>query len=290
MSVSPPGGILLPIGAAPWTTKQRYVLRGHVTTIGRGRDCDVRLPIRTISRVHAELRWEGKRLVLEHRSTTNATVVNNYPVSNRIELRSGDVIEISDSVAFRVELFGEGEDATTEVQALASRRMQAVLVSDVAGYSRMMEESEADTVDQFNTCLRLFEHEIARADGRVVNVAGDSVLATFGNLAGGLQCAISIQRKTRELNQALLDSRRMWFRMGFNGGEVIIDAVSGLHGDTVNIAARLEQLAPPGEIYVSGSTVDQIHEVEPGILRFVRTEKLKNISRLVQIYQVVVER
>jgi class 3 adenylate cyclase len=288
MTTAPPGGILVPLGNAPWT-KQRYLLRHDKMTLGRGRDCDVHLPIPTVSRLHAELRWQGDRLILEHRSQTNATVVNNFPITTSVELRSGDVVEIADSIAFRVELFDLSDDHTTEAHDLASRRMCAVLVADVAGYARLMERSETRTVAQFRACLEIFERQVSQVGGRLINVAGDGVIATFINVLSGLRCAIGIQRRLRELSADSPEEQRMRFRMGFNAGDVVFDTVSGVHGDAVNLAARLEQMAPPGEIYVSGATVDQVHDFERDLFSFVREEQPKNMSRVIQIYQVALE-
>jgi class 3 adenylate cyclase len=287
MTTAPPGGILVPLGNAPWT-KQRYLLRHDRTTLGRGSDCDIHLPIPAVSRLHAELHWQGDRLILEHRSQTNTTVVNNFPIPTSVELRSGDVVEIADSIAFRVELFNIDDQLTTEPHAFATRRMCAVLVADVASYSRLMERNEASTVAQFRDCLAIFEREVLHVGGRMINVAGDGVVATFTNILSGLRSAIAIQRGFRELSAERPRDEQMRFRMGFTAGDVLFDAASGVHGDAVNLAARLERMAPPGEIYVSGATVDQVHDLERDLLCFVRQEQPKNLSRMIQIYQVVI--
>lgn len=288
MTTAPPGGILIPLGNGPWT-KQRYLLRHDRMTLGRGRDCDIHLPIPTVSRLHAELRWQGDRLILEHRSQTNATVVNNYPITTFVELNSGDVVEIADSVAFRVELFEFGGQHTTEANYLASRRMCAVLVADVAGFVRLMESSETRTVAQFRACLEIFEREFLQAGGRLIDLAGDCVIAAFVSILSGLRCAIAIQRRLQVLNADIPEDQRMRFRMGFNAGDVVFNAASGISGDAINLAARLEQMAPPGAIYVSGATVDQVHELERELFRFVRQEQPKNMSRFVQVYQVALD-
>ena len=288
MTTAPPGGILVPLGNAPWT-KQRYLLRHDRMTLGRGSDCDIHLPIPAVSRLHAELQWQGERLILNHRSQTNTTVVNNFPITTSVELRSGDVVEIADSIAFRVELFNVDDELTTEPHAFATRRMCAVLVADVAGYSRLMERNEARTVAQFRGCLEIFERQLVEVGGRMTNVAGDGVVATFANVLSGLRSAIAIQRRFRELNADSPADEQIRFRMGFTAGDVVFDAASGVHGDAVNLAARLERMAPPGEIYVSGATVDQVHDFERDLFCFVRQEQPKNLSRVIQIYQVALD-
>jgi class 3 adenylate cyclase len=288
MATAPPGGILVPLGNAPWT-KQRYLLRHDRMTLGRGRECDIHLPIPTVSRLHAELRWQGERLILEHRSQTNATLVNHLPVATSIELHSGDVVEIADSVAFRIELFDLGDEHTTNPHGLATRRTCAVLVADVAGYARLMERNESRTVAQFRKCLEIFERQVAEGGGRLINIAGDGIVATFADILGGLRSAIALQRRFRELNAGWPEDEQMRFRMGFNVGDVVFDAASGVHGDAVNLAARLERIAPPGEIYVSSTIADQVHDLKPELFSFVGQEQPKSLSRRVQIYRVALD-
>ena len=288
MTTAPPGGMLVPLGNSPWT-KQRYLLRHDRMTLGRGSDCDIHVPIPAVSRLHAELHWQSDRLILEHRSQTNTTVVNDLAITTSVELRSGDIVEIADSIAFRVELFNIGGQLTTEARGFVRRRMCAVLVADVAGFSRLMERNEASTVAQFRDCLAIFEREVLHNGGRLINVAGDGVVATFTNILSGLRSAIAIQRRFRELNAERPLDGQMRFRMGFTAGDVLFDPASGVHGDAVNLAARLEQMAPPGEIYVSGAIVDQVHDLERDLLCFVRQEQPKNLSRAIQIYQVVID-
>ena len=100
-----------------WSEQPHYFLRHDKTTIGRGSSCDIRIGNPTISRVHLELEWRAETLILTHLSPVNPTFVNGAPVAEPRPLRNGDIIEVADGVALRVELFDSGDEAATSLVA-----------------------------------------------------------------------------------------------------------------------------------------------------------------------------
>ncbi len=138
------------------------------------------------------------------------------------------------------------------------RKLAAILAADVAGYSRLMGEDEAGTRARFNAHLHeLIEPAIGRGRGRIVKTTGDALLVEFASVVDAVQCAVDIQRGMAERNVDESDERRIEFRIGVNLGDVIIED-DDLHGDGVNVSARLEGLADPGGIFISGTAFDQI--------------------------------
>ncbi|MEX2649577.1 MAG: adenylate/guanylate cyclase domain-containing protein [Alphaproteobacteria bacterium] len=138
------------------------------------------------------------------------------------------------------------------------RRLVAILAADVVGYSRLMAADEAGTLARFNALrAELIEPKIEQYGGRLVGSAGDSLLVEFASAVDAVQCAVETQERLAERNANLPDDRRMAFRMGVNLGDVIAERGT-IHGDGVNVAARLEKLALPGSVAVSRSVHDQV--------------------------------
>jgi Adenylate cyclase, family 3 (some proteins contain HAMP domain) len=138
------------------------------------------------------------------------------------------------------------------------RRLAAILAIDVVGYSRLMEQDEADTFERFRTHRKeLFEPEIAKHHGRIFKLMGDGLLVEFASVVDAVECAIALQRAMAERNSGLAADRRIDARMGINLGDVIIED-EDRHGDGVNIASRLQGLADPGGIAISGTAYDQV--------------------------------
>ena len=138
------------------------------------------------------------------------------------------------------------------------RRLAAILAADVAGYSRLMGDDEEGTRDRFNAHLaELIEPTIASRRGRVVKTTGDALLVEFASVVDAVQCAVEIQIGMAERNAGEPDDRQIVFRMGVNLGDVIIEG-DDIHGDGVNVAARLEALADPSSVVVSGSVHEQV--------------------------------
>jgi len=138
-----------------------------------------------------------------------------------------------------------------------SRRLATILAADVVGYSRLMAQDEEATVRTLKAHREIIDRLIARHEGRIFNTAGDSVLAEFGSAVEAVRCAITIQDELRVRNAELVEARQMLFRIGVNIGDVITDG-DDLLGDGINVAARLEGIAPAGGVCISGSTFEQV--------------------------------
>ena len=137
------------------------------------------------------------------------------------------------------------------------RRLTTVLCADVHGYSRLMEADEAGTLETLRRYRTAMTGLVERHDGRIVNTWGDAVIAEFASVVEAVQCAVEIQQ---EISNQEPDPTHapMRFRIGINLGDVMVDG-SDIYGDGVNIAARLQQLAEPGGVVVSGSVYDQVY-------------------------------
>ena len=172
--------------------------------------------------------------------------------------------------------------ASTEVQ----RKLTAILVSDVVGYSRLMGDDPEGTLATLTTYRQVFSGKIKEYKGRVVNAPGDSLLAEFGSVLDAVSCAVEIQRELAERNQELPDTRRMDFRIGVTLGDVLVKE-EALYGDGVNIAARLESLAEPGGICISGKAHEEVVSRLPLHFEFIGEQTVKNIAKPVRAYQVL---
>lgn len=121
-----------------------------------------------------------------------------------------------------------------------------------------MGEDEAATVARLTAYRGVFAQFISRHKGRIVDTAGDSVLAIFDSVVEAVECVAEVQRALHARNGELLAARRMEFRIGVNLGDVIEQADGSIYGDGVNIAARLQALADPGDICISGTAYDHV--------------------------------
>jgi adenylate cyclase len=167
-----------------------------------------------------------------------------------------------------------------------ARRLAAILAGDVAGYSRLMGDDEAATVRTLTEYRGVFSEHSARHGGRVVDTAGDSVLAVFDSAVEAVECAVEIQKALDRRNRQLAEHRRMQFRIGINLGDVIARDDGTVYGDGVNIAARLESLASPGGITVSGTVFDHVENKLPVTFEFAGEQSVKNIAKPVRAYHV----
>jgi TolB-like protein/class 3 adenylate cyclase/Flp pilus assembly protein TadD len=169
--------------------------------------------------------------------------------------------------------------------AAAKRRLAAILHADIRAYSRLVEADEEGTLRTLKAYRAAIDALIFRHNGRVVGSAGDSVLAEFVSPVEAVRCAAEIQDQLAGRNAALPPDRRLEFRIGINLGDVIVEG-SELFGDGVNIAARLQALADPGGIFISGGIYDQIKTKEPFDYEFLGAQKVKNIAEPVRVYRV----
>jgi adenylate cyclase len=137
------------------------------------------------------------------------------------------------------------------------RKLAAILSADVKGYSRLMGEDGEATIRTLTTYRQSMATLIAQHRGRVVDSPGDNLLAEFASAVDAVRGAVEIQQDLQGKNAELPPERRMEFRIGINVGDVVVEG-ERLYGDGVNIAARLESLAEPGGICISGTVYDQI--------------------------------
>ncbi len=166
------------------------------------------------------------------------------------------------------------------------RRLTAILFADVVGYSRLMGADEEDTHTRLKSFLREFiEPQIAEHGGKLIRVSGDGLLAEFPSVVDALRCALGVQDGMAERNKALPEDEQILFRIGINMGDVIADE-GDIFGDSVNVAARLEGLADPAGIFVSGVVYDQVKNKVEADIGYAGTRRVKNIKEPIRIYRV----
>jgi TolB-like protein/class 3 adenylate cyclase/Flp pilus assembly protein TadD len=169
------------------------------------------------------------------------------------------------------------------------RRLAAIVATDVVGYSRLMAADEAGTHTRLKALRKDFlEPTTAEHHGRVVKLMGDGALIEFASVVDAVQCAVEIQRGVAERNAGVSEDQRIQFRIGVNLGDVIIEG-DDIYGDGVNIAARLEGLAEPGGIVISGTALDHAKNKAQAGFRFLGRQPVKNIPEPVRAYQVLLD-
>ncbi len=170
------------------------------------------------------------------------------------------------------------------VEERVQRRLAAILVADVVGYSRLVEADEAGTVARLKTLQTDLIHPMITEDGgRIVKVMGDGVLVEFGSAVDAVRNGLAIQAEMGQRNLNVAEKDRIAFRVGINVGDVIIDG-DDIHGDGVNVAARLEGLCEPGAVYVSASVYDQVMGKLDASFDDLGEQTIKNIARPVIVY------
>jgi adenylate cyclase len=165
-----------------------------------------------------------------------------------------------------------------------SRRLAAILAVDVAGYSRLMGADEERTHERLRAHFReLVDPKIKEHGGRTVKNTGDGLLAEFQSVVDAVRCAVEVQRGMLDREPELPEERRIRFRIGVNLGDVIAES-GDIYGDGVNVAARLEGLAEPAGICVSGMVWDHIRDKLPFSFEDRGEQSVKNIARPVRVY------
>jgi adenylate cyclase len=175
--------------------------------------------------------------------------------------------------------------ARTVRDGLLKRGLAAILSGDVSGYGRLMHADEEGTVRLLTEFRELIARSVAQHDGRVVDMAGDSVLAVFPTVTGALRSAVDIQRELAERNASLAPADRMQFRLGVHLGEILLDD-DAPYGDVVNLAARLEALAEPGGICISDSVHNQVQGQVNVPFTYLGRRQVKNSEEPVPVYRV----
>jgi adenylate cyclase len=175
-------------------------------------------------------------------------------------------------------------DGAASFQAV-HRQLKAILSADVKDYSRLMAENEMRTIQTLNACRDLIGSQVRKHSGRVVDSPGDNLLAEFGSVVRAVECAVEIQRRLAGMNDGLPVENRMEFRIGVNLGDVVIEK-GRLYGDGVNIAARIERLAEPGGIAISGTVFDEVENKLSLTYEYMGEKGVKNITKPVRVYRI----
>ncbi|MHC4611210.1 MAG: adenylate/guanylate cyclase domain-containing protein, partial [Planctomycetota bacterium] len=165
------------------------------------------------------------------------------------------------------------------------RRLAAILAADVVGYSRLIRADEEGTLAALKILHKdLIDPKIAEHHGRVVKLMGDGMLAEFGSVVDAVRAAAEVQHAIAERNANLPEEQRMVFRVGINLGDVVIDG-DDIHGDGINVAARLEGLAAPGGICISAAVYDQVRDRLELAFEDLGEQEVKNIDRPVRVWR-----
>ncbi len=166
------------------------------------------------------------------------------------------------------------------------RRLAAILVADVVGYSRLMGADEEGTLLRLKAIRReLADPKIKEYHGRIVKTTGDGLLLTFNSVVDAVRCAVDVQHQMAQRNAEVSPDQRIEFRMGINLGDIIRDR-GDIFGDGVNVAARLETLADPGGVCISSVVREQIRDKLPLTLGDIGERQVKNIARPVHVYRI----
>ena len=167
------------------------------------------------------------------------------------------------------------------------RKLAAILAADVAGYSRLMGQDEAGTLARLKEHRReLIDPKIAEHKGRIVKTTGDGILIEFPSVVEAVACAVAVQRGMAERNASIPEDQRIVFRVGINLGDIIVEDAD-IHGDGVNVAARLEAISEPGGICISSTVRDNIGDRLDLAFDDLGEQALKNIARPVRAYRVL---
>ena len=165
-----------------------------------------------------------------------------------------------------------------------SRRLAAILAADIAGYSALMGADEARTVRDLKGHQAVVLPMVAEFSGRIIDTAGDGILAEFPSVLNAVKCAVAIQTKMAERNATVEPERRMLFRVGINMGDVVYDEAR-IYGDGINVAARLEGITEAGGICLSSKVYEEINGRIDLACQDIGEQQFKNIARPVRAYR-----
>ena len=168
------------------------------------------------------------------------------------------------------------------------RLLAAVLCADVKGYSQHMKRDEAGTLNRLNACRQEFERFVLERQGKMVHMAGDSIVAKFINVFDAVDCAITLQQFFRSKNEGQPHEECLQYRIGINLGDVVKKG-KDIHGSGVDIAARIERISEPGGICISGSVYDRIKYKQPFTYEYLGEKGMTNIADPLRVYKVLLE-
>jgi adenylate cyclase len=175
--------------------------------------------------------------------------------------------------------------STEDGHARPSRRLAAILAADIAGYSTLMGADEARTVQDLKGHQAIVLPMIGQFGGRIIDTAGDGILAEFPSVVNAVECAVAVQKVLAERNASIPIERQMRYRIGVNLGDVIHDE-QRVYGDGVNIAARLESIAEPGGVCISGEAFAHVQRKLQFQFVDMGEHQLKNITAPIRVYRV----
>ena len=171
------------------------------------------------------------------------------------------------------------------VRATPKRRLAVILSADVAGYSRLMQEDDVGTHETLKQHRGRIGEISAAHQGRVVNTPGDAILVEFSSAVEALAAAVEMQDAIEASNEQIQPEQRMAFRIGLDLGDILVEADGSVYGNGVNIAARMESLAHPGGIVLSGKVFDEVHTRLPQRFHALGQRRVKNIRDRVRAYE-----
>lgn len=268
-----------------------------VYQIGRSAKCDIIVADKSVSRIHAELEpLEMGRFRLVDCGSTYGTFVQRAGEWHKVrETTISPETPIAfgsykTSAAALLDLTLEPNEAAsprkkTEGPSII-RRLAAILAADVVGYSSLMEKNESGTLTALKACRReVFDPAVERWRGRIFKLIGDGILVEFPSVVDGVRCALEIQTSMKNRGFEPLQPGELNFRIGLNLGDVICEG-DDMYGNGVNIAARLESMADPGGLCVSGPVHDQISYAMDLGFTDLGEQTVKNITQPIRVFKV----
>ncbi len=169
------------------------------------------------------------------------------------------------------------------------QRLAAILAADAAGYSRLMAADERATVAALDAARRVFRSHIESSQGRVIDMVGDSVLAVFETAVGAVKAALAAQHELETITRQAPEDRRLRFRVGVHLGDIFEKTDGTVYGDGINVAARLQALAEPGHVFVSGLIQESVRDRMAATFEDQGEQSVKNISRPVRAFRVTAD-
>jgi class 3 adenylate cyclase len=293
---------LIPIDSQGGLLKQKYSL-GEKTILGRSIKSDVRVDSIKVSREHAVVYASGEEYLIEHRSDDlNPTLIIRRDFDNpllpattlelkergsKVALREGDIISLAPRVSFK--LVVEDIEPATEPN-LRHWQTKAVVNADIEGYSRLVAENAEETRRQLEDCyLQIFVAEYPRYHCDFIERVGDGVLAVFSSVTDAVAYSKSVQRSLSEFNRHLPLTRQMHFRIGICCGDILINPAGKpgemVYGDAINLAERIQRVAAPGGVSISGPAYELLPKSERGDFKRGDMLRLANIGLAVETYR-----
>jgi len=170
----------------------------------------------------------------------------------------------------------------------ATRKLRAILSADVKGYSLLMADDEAFTIQTLKEYRSIMSAKIKEYTGRVVDASGDNLLAEFSSAVDAVECSVEIQKVLKKKNEDLSGDKKLEFRIGVNIGDVVQDG-DRIYGSGVNIAARIEGIADPGGVCISRNAYDHVNDKLELEYEYLGEYEVKNIKEPVRVYKVLLE-